>query len=60
MDTIPNSGMSPEWSYREGGPFKSICIFSMGICISMARFGFNIDFYLKNLIPASDLEFCYF
>ena len=60
MDTIANGGMSPEKSYREGGPFKSISIFSMGICISMARYGFNIDFYPKNLTQASDLKFFYF
>ena len=57
MDTIPNGGMSPEWSYREGGPFKSISIFSMGIRISVSRLELYIDFYPKNSIPASNLKF---
>ena len=60
VDTIPNGGMSPEWSYREGGPWKSISIFSMGICIPMSIFGFNVDFDLKNSILQSYLEFSCF
>ena len=50
VDTVPNGGMSPEWTYREGGPWKSISKFSMVICISKPRFGLNIDLYLESSI----------